>query len=167
MFRGGNKGVRILRDRRIIYLVFLVPAKWIIVRRLVGVLHLEEVVTLSGAATHEQVLEKLDQSDVFCLVSVESFGVAAVEAMGRGLPVAVSEATGIAELIHDGVEGFVVGNDRRTDSKYVGSILKQFVENPELIPKMSEAALERSRGLTWKANAEQMFGVINGILEKR
>jgi len=132
---------------------------------LVTAMHLENVVKLSGPVPHNLVLQKLDKAHVFCLISNENLSVAAVEAMGRGLPPVVSESTGIAELIKDGIEGFVIRDDSRMDSKHVASILRRFITDPALLPKMSEAALERSRSLTWGANAKEMFHLIKQILK--
>lgn len=106
---------------------------------------------------HDLVFNELDSSHVFVLVSEEPFCVAAAEAMSRGLPIVVSESTGIQELISDGIQGFVIRDTKRMDPKHVASILKNFVSDPQMISEMSDAALQTSRRLTWEENAKNFF----------
>ncbi|HOA82309.1 MAG TPA: glycosyltransferase family 4 protein, partial [Defluviitaleaceae bacterium] len=134
---------------------------------LINSLKLQNVVRLSGNMPHDLVFNEMDKSHVFILISEESFSVAAVEAMSRGLPVVVSESTGIQELITDGIQGFVIRNTKRMDPKHVASVLKNFVSDPHIIQEMSVAALKTSKSLTWKENAINMFQIIKNILGKK
>jgi glycosyltransferase involved in cell wall biosynthesis len=131
---------------------------------LINSLKLQNVVRLSGNIPHNLVFNELDSSHVFVLISEENFSVAAVEAMSRGLPVVVSESTGIPELISDGIQGFVIKDDKRMDPKYVASVLKNFVSDPQIISEMSDAVLQTSRRLTWEENAKNFFHIIEDIL---
>lgn len=130
-------------------------------------LGLRNVVTLLGSMKHEKVFQMLDRSDVFVLISNENFSVAAVEALGRGCPVAVSEATGIPEIIKDGVQGFIIKNEDRMVPNRVSQILKKFVEKPEIIPKMSKEAFELSKDFTWEANAKKMYNILLEVTKNR
>lgn len=58
----------------------------------------------------EDVRPVLNALDVFVLpsIAVESFSNAALEAMSMGRPVILSDIGGAREMIHDGVEGYVV-----------------------------------------------------------
>jgi len=131
---------------------------------LINSLKLQNVVRLRGNMPHNLVFNELDSSHVFVLISEENFSVAAVEAMSRGLPVVVSESTGIPELISDGIQGFVIKDDKRMDPKYVASVLKNFVSDPQIISEMSDAVLQTSRRLTWEENAKNFFHIIEDIL---
>ena len=132
--------------------------------KLINSLKLQNVVRLSGIMPHDLVFNELDSSHVFVLVSEEPFCVAAAEAMSRGLPIVVSESTGIQELISDGIQGFVIRDTKRMDPKHVASILKNFVSDPQMISEMSDAALQTSRRLTWEENAKNFFHIIKNIL---
>lgn len=134
---------------------------------LINSLKLQNVVRLLGNMPHNLVFNELDSSHVFALISEEPFCVAAAEAMSRGLPIVVSKSTGIQELITDGMQGFVIRDESRLDSKYVTSVLKNFVSDPQIIKKMSDAALKTSKSLTWKENAKNMFQIIKNILGKK
>ena len=75
----------------------------------VGDLGLDAHVELVGAVPSAQVLERMLASDVFVLSSVtEGISNAVIEAMAAGLPIVTTDAGGMAEVITDGVEGFVV-----------------------------------------------------------
>lgn len=131
---------------------------------LISTLNLQNVIKLSGNMPHNSVFNKLDDSHVFVLISNESFSIATLEAMSRGLPVIVSESTGISEVIIDGIQGFVVRDEDRMDPKYVSSVLKKFVSDPTIIQNMSDAALKVSRDLAWEKNAKNVFQIIENIL---
>jgi len=66
-------------------------------------------VRATGAVSRSRVVEELQRASVFVLASVEE-GLALViaQAMACGLPVIATNATGVRELITDGVEGIVV-----------------------------------------------------------
>ena len=79
------------------------------VRLAIRDLGLEDVVTLVGHVPPERVRDFLCQSDVFVLSSLsEGSSVATMEAMATGLPVVVTDVGGMAEIVRDGHDGFVV-----------------------------------------------------------
>jgi len=74
---------------------------------------LEGVVELLGAQTREQVRELYADSDVYVApATLESFGIAALEARSVGLPVVGMRAGGVGEFLLDGVDGVLCGDDR-------------------------------------------------------
>lgn len=74
----------------------------------------------------------------------ECFGLVALEAMQRQRPVIGSRYGGLAEVIADGVSGFLVpaGDDRA-----LSEAMRRFAENPELTDSMGSAAARRAREL--------------------
>jgi starch synthase len=90
-------------------------------------LHLDQAgVRATGPVSRSRVIEELQRASVFVLASIEE-GLALViaQAMACGLPVIATEATGIRELITDGVEGIVVSDppDAHTLAEAIGSLL--------------------------------------------
>ena len=154
----------ILREKAVLEIIGDGPLKGEY-EELINSLKLQNVVRLSGNMSHNLVFNELDNSHVFVLISEESFSVATVEAMSRALPVVVSESTGIQELITDGIQGFVIKDNKRMDSKHVASVLKTFVFDPQIIQKMSDAALQTSKSLTWKTNSQKIFDLITMVME--
>lgn len=81
-------------------------------QQLVAQLGLQARVHFAGHVTHGQVPSWLRQFDIFAAPSrSESFGVAAVEASACGLPVVVSDAGGLPEVVDAGRTGLVVARE--------------------------------------------------------
>lgn len=60
-------------------------------------------------ATEEEYLEAIRTSDVFVLPNnVKNWAVGAFEAMAAGVPLVVSRATAVSEILHDGKDAFFV-----------------------------------------------------------
>jgi glycosyltransferase involved in cell wall biosynthesis len=76
---------------------------------------LEDRIRLRGPLFGDALQAALEQIDVVAMPSQsESFGNAAIEAAVQGIPVIVSDACGVAPLIHDAGAGLVVpANDER------------------------------------------------------
>ena len=80
--------------------------------RLARRLDLDDCVRVTGRVTPPEVLDLLARSDVYVAPAVlESFGLAALEARGVGLPVVGLLGTGLADFIEDGVDGLLCAGD--------------------------------------------------------
>ena len=72
-------------------------------------LNIEENVRFLGYQSQSQVRELLAETDVFVMSSfAEGVPVVLMEAMAAGLPVVATRIAGVAELVEDGVSGFLV-----------------------------------------------------------
>jgi colanic acid/amylovoran biosynthesis glycosyltransferase len=77
--------------------------------RAISDLGLGDAVQLLGAISDERVRQELENAHVFALASHhEPLGVAIMEAMALWLPVVVTSAGGVAELVDDNVDGLLV-----------------------------------------------------------
>ena len=75
---------------------------------------LSDKVFFMGQIPHNQVLEKMQNSDIFVLPSVnETFGMVYLEAMASGCITVCTEGDGIDGIIEDGINGFLSGDDLR------------------------------------------------------
>ncbi len=73
---------------------------------------LRDVVDLPGKLTRSQIKHILHRADVYLApATLESFGIAALEARCAGVPVVAMARGGAGEFIDDGREGFLVSGD--------------------------------------------------------
>jgi glycosyltransferase involved in cell wall biosynthesis len=101
----------------------------------------------AGAVPRTQVRERYLDADVFVMPSLaDSYGLVVSEAMSTGLPVIVSENTGMADLITDGREGYVVPI---RDSGAIAEKLTFLYENREQLASMGAAAIATARSVDW------------------
>lgn len=83
----------------------------------------------------------LQQADLFVLSSLsESLPVSVLEAMRASLPVVASNVGGMAELVEEGVSGYLVPAG---DIAALAERLQRFIANPALCQQMGQAARQR------------------------
>ena len=100
-------------------------------------LGLDGLVHLHGRLHPEQVLAKLQQSDIFVLSSLsEGLSNAVLEAMSCGLPVVSTDCGGMSEAVTDGVEGFLVP---LRDPQTMAAALIKLAKDPALRSRMGSA----------------------------
>lgn len=111
--------------------------------------------------TKERPLELYGDADVFVLASDserENFGVAAAEAAAAGVPLVLTERTGIAELARDRA-ALVVPPDAGAIRGAVGRVL----EDGELRERLSAGALALAEELSAAAIAEQQERIYRSL----
>lgn len=106
-------------------------------------LGLEEVVSMPGAASHDQVKKELIRAHIFVLPgvtasdgAVETQGVVLLEAQATGLPVVASNCGGIPESILPGKSGGLVPE---RDAGALADQLSRLIDSPERWPEMGRA----------------------------
>ncbi len=104
--------------------------------------------------------------DVFCLPSrKEGLGVAALEAMASGLPVAASRVGGLEESVLDGVTGFLVPPG---DPLALAEALEKLLRDGDLRRRMGRAGAERvEEHYTARAMGEGNRRIYQELLEGR
>lgn len=81
-----------------------------------------------GQISHEQVLEKMRESDIFILPSKnETFGMVYLEAMASGCITVCSANDGIDGIIQDGINGFLCKNVEETLQRIIDFKEKNFI----------------------------------------
>lgn len=127
-----------LRERLRLLLVGDGPERAALEAR-VDALGLRKRVTFAGKVQHSDVPAWLNRLDIYVAASrldSESFGVAIIEASSCELPVVVSDAGGLPEVVRDGVTGLVVP---RNDSAALSAALARLVVDAELRARMGKA----------------------------
>jgi starch synthase len=98
---------------------------------------------------HHEILAEMRQHDVFVFPSLfEGLALVQGEALSQGLPVITTPNSGGADILRDGVDGFIVPI-RNSDA--ITARLLEFYEDRALLKQMSDAARERAIELDWKA----------------
>ncbi|MGH2492710.1 MAG: glycosyltransferase family 4 protein [Candidatus Limnocylindria bacterium] len=109
----------------------------------------EEVPATRGVVVHRgmrngsEALRRLyADSDAFVLPTIaDCFSIAAIEAMAAGLPVAVTDVGGVADIVVDGHTGFLLPSG---DDRALGVALTMLVDDWALRRRMGAAARERA-----------------------
>lgn len=82
------------------------------VRRRISRWGMDDWVEAPGALAHHEIRALYAQAHVFVApATLESFGIAALEARASGLAVVARAGTGVADFVSDGVEGLLAGSD--------------------------------------------------------
>lgn len=146
MFAGGmgpHKGITVLLEAwpRVVPAPPLVLAG---VRRPDTPEHFPAGVIVAEQVPHREVLAGWRHALAAVVPSLwpEPFGTVAVEAMATGTPVIASDVGGLADIVEDGVTGFLVPPG---DVGTLASRLQRLVEDPELRLRMGVAATHRAR----------------------
>ena len=106
-----------------------------------------------GDRDHSELMPALARADVAAFPSVtEALALVALEALALGTPLVVGSGTGMAEVVRDGSDGYVV--DPR-DTGAVGGALLRLIENPELARRMGESAARHADDFTAARAAER------------
>jgi glycosyltransferase involved in cell wall biosynthesis len=95
---------------------------------------------------------------------IETFGLTILEAMAFGIPVIVPPVGGPAELVRDGVEGFLV--DSR-DGQRLRQRLLELLGNPGLCERMSAAARSRASAFSPARFSAEICAVIESVRGER
>ena len=132
-------------------------------RSLSGKLGLADLVTFVGAVPHAEVPAELAKLDIYVALSrQESFGVAVLEAGAAGRPVVVSDASGLAEVVRDGITGIVVP---REDPAAAARALFDLVTDPSKRMVLGAAARQHVReNYAWERCVEKMLSVYEGTI---
>ena len=121
-----------------------------------GELGIGDRVTFLGAQPRERIVELFHAADATILASSwENFPHTVVEALAVGTPVLAMQAGGVAEVVHDGVNGLLVAAG---DTAALGEAVRRYFADDEL--------RERLRGAAAASVAEYAPEVVFGELEE-
>ena len=120
-------------------------------------LNLCDRVEMTGGLPHEQVLERMAQSDLFVLPSWgEGYGIVYIEAMAAGCISVGALGEGIEDTITDGENGFLVPAG---DIDAIERVMRNVFENREQYAALRQKGQRDARQLTWARNAETVEAI--------
>jgi glycogen synthase len=170
-----QKGVPYLLDAMPLVLLKHPDAKLLLVGRgsaldglknKVSAMGLEKSVIFSGYLTEEMLKEAYGTCDLFVLPSVwEVLPIAILEAMSSSKPVVCTSAGGNAELVKDGLNGYVVPV-RSPEALAYG--INALLDDPEKMKAMGRAGRRRSEDeFDWKLIAAKTRQVYEDLLMEK
>jgi glycosyltransferase involved in cell wall biosynthesis len=106
-----------------------------------------------------EVLDFYAAADAYISPSLEdSFGLPVAEAMACGLPVVTSVDAGVAELIHDGIDGFVLRDP--SDAQRLAELIERLHGDRELRVRVGESAARTVAEWTWDRHAAAVWDLV-------
>jgi glycosyltransferase involved in cell wall biosynthesis len=84
--------------------------------------------------------------------------------MACGLPVIVSAAAGVSEIVTDDVDGMVL--DDPTDATKLAIMIRRLYEDKELCNRLGNKACETARRYTWERNGRDLAAIFEEILRR-
>ena len=121
----------------------------------------KERVRFTGNILHSAVADELRRADVFVFASLgEGLSLSTLEAAACGLPLIVTENSGVNDGMTSGVEGFVIPIQSKDAIK---EKVLWFIDHPENIEGMGQAARKFALKFTWENYYNNMATVFRSM----
>ena len=95
----------------------------------------------------------------------DSYGMPPAEAMACGLPVIVSAAAGVSEIITNAEDGVIL--DDPTDSAKLAAIVRLLYQDRELCNRLGTKAAQTALKYTWGGNGRELALIFSQIVQRR
>jgi len=116
--------------------------------------------------SRKDVLDFYATADLYVSPSREdSFGLPVAEAMACGLPVITSRNAGVADLIHDGTDGFILS--QFDDAQALAQVLQRLHTDEVFRGKVSDSAANAAQQWTWDRNAADVWQLLKDSAGKK
>ena len=117
---------------------------------------------LIGKLPHRELPAMLAECDVLVFPSYfEGLAQVQLEAMAAGLPIIGTEASGAADLITDGEEGYLIPVG---DVDALCAALQRFIDTPGDLPRMSSAARLAAERFSWGAYGNRWMDLLQQVV---
>lgn len=127
-------------------------------------LHIADAVRFTGQISNKDVLAEMAKAQFFCMPSVrEGFGIVYLEAMASGCITVGTQGEGIADLIENGINGFLVPPD---DPDAIVEAVEWCLSHPEEATAIAQRGRKDAMALTWERNAEQYINLFQSLIER-
>ncbi len=121
--------------------------------------------SVAGALPQRGLAAELAAADCLVLPSRnDSYGMVVAEALAAGRPVVVSSMVGAAELVTEGVEGWVVPAG---DGAALADRLAACARDPEALRARETACRAKARTATWEAYEARLLEALLPIVDRR
>lgn len=118
-------------------------------------------VLFSGFVRDKQKDKLLNRADIFMMPSIsEPFGLVALEAAQRNIPVIISKNTGVSEVMTSSLAIDFWDTDKMTEA------IIRLIREPEFAQKVRTGQLKNLEGLTWDASANKVRDLYRGLINR-
>lgn len=122
-------------------------------------LNIQNRVRFIGYVPREEINRYYNAAHVFVLPSYnEGMSLAVLEAMAAGLPVIVTRTGGTAELVEDGVNGFIFD---WADIKTLANLLRLLAHDRALAQRMGAVSRSRAMDYSWETIAARFLNLFH------
>lgn len=119
-------------------------------------------VKFTGTVAHGEISKLLNQSDVFVFPSLgDGFSLSALEAAASGLPLIISENTGVTDAMTEGKEGFIIPVQ---SAESIKDKVIWFYKNREQMESMGAAARKMAQRYTWENYYKNVVLLLDDIV---
>lgn len=111
-----------------------------------------------GSLLHSEVLKEMHNCDILLFPTLsDGFGLVVTEAMSQGTPVIMTDHCGAADLVEDGINGWIIES---RSSQSIERKLVSILEHPEVIEKVGRNALETASRRSWDNYNQDIYSII-------
>lgn len=126
--------------------------------------NLTAAVKFTGQLDNRQTLKLMADSQFFCMPSInEGFGIVYLEAMACGCVTIGTAGEGIADLIENGRNGFLVPPH---NPQAIADVIEKCLADPNLMNHVIEKGKQDVRELNWPNNARQYIELFSRLISK-
>lgn len=121
-------------------------------------------IIFTGALPFETLVNVYHSADLFVFSSLtETQGLVLTEAMAAGLPVVAIRASGVQDMVDDGVDGILTNNDMNEFVAAVNSVL----EDDELYQRLKNNAFHKAEIMSSRNMALKMEELYENLIDQR
>jgi UDP-glucose:(heptosyl)LPS alpha-1,3-glucosyltransferase len=95
----------------------------------------------------------------------DSYAMPPAEAMACGLPVIVSSAAGVSEIITDGADGIILNDPK--DAMTLAAMIRRLYEDEAFRTQLGEKAALTTLKYTWEHNGRELAAVFEDVLHRK
>jgi glycosyltransferase involved in cell wall biosynthesis len=95
----------------------------------------------------------------------DSYGIPPAEAMACGLPVIVSSAAGVSEIVTSGIDGMIL--DDPFDGSKLATMIRRLYEDQQFRDRLGVKAAETARQYTWERNGRELSAIFDEIVRRK
>lgn len=95
----------------------------------------------------------------------DAYAMPPAEAMACGLPVIVSAAAGVSEIITDGVDGLILSDPK--DATALAAMIRKLYEDEATRTRLGERAAVTTQKYTWQRNGQELAAILRDVLRRK